>query len=508
MNSVEVDEWELYNAMSSISDDEFVHVVRSKKAKFPEDAIKWRDTVGEFSLHNEYPAIMSYFVTLGQICKDMVRIPVGRLSLDTRIHYCWIQDSRTGKTTMFDFLAPVWNTLFNNINQHPTTRRPARTPLIGVKEFTLQNPDSFTDQALVGTLDVNVPNPDFDRHDARNDDDYDIPEFVDLPIYGALYGSGIIAFDEFEHSGIFKESKHKQETTMLFQKFMNRLDSDTHLIKKRLTQWGKDLIVDSQRSLWATTLPPEGLERVILTKGVFQRMWLYVREVPESLKKQMEDDYLSMIGTIVEDESGATEFQEEFADMMYSNYKWVENRLLEVNGDKRRVVEFSEEAQLRLRTVWKGMRKYMNDFSDEIYDALNTFLMNTINNICVVATLCAISERTPVITANHINQARQLTDASFDSIITWFSEKLKSRPRRVADKSKEKSFVDAFNSVTTKHTIKGTEGWADKTVMIEVFRKQEQCGRNKFYRGWDDVKHLFDEERTNKSWIKLKERVE
>ena len=44
--------------------------------------------------------------------------------------------------------------------------------------------------------------------------------------------------------------------------------------------------------------------------------------------------------------------------------------------------------------------------------------------------------------------------------------------------------------------------------MIEVFRKQEQCGRNKFYRGWDDVKHLFDEERTNKSWIKLKERVE
>ena len=111
--------------------------------------------------------------------------------------------------------------------------------------------------------------------------------------------------------------------------------------------------------------------------------------------------------------------------MVYSNYKWVEKRLEEVDGDKRKVIIFSGEAQKRLRTVWRGMRKYMNDFNDDIYDALNTFLMNTINNICIVATLCAISERTHIVTAKHINQARQLTDESFDSIITWFSEKLK-----------------------------------------------------------------------------------
>ena len=72
----------------------------------------------------------------------------------------------------------------------------------------------------------------------------------------------------------------------MFQKFMNKLDSDTHLIKKRLTNWGMDLEVDCQRSLWATTLPPQGLEVVILTKGVFQRMWLYVRDIPPSLKRK------------------------------------------------------------------------------------------------------------------------------------------------------------------------------------------------------------------------------
>ena len=91
---------------------------------------------------------------------------------------------------------------------------------------------------MLGTLKINTPNPDYNRQEAREDDDYDIPEFVDLTIFGSLYGSGIIAFDEFEHSGIFKESQHKQETVMLFQKFMNRLDSKSHLIKE-LTEWGK-----------------------------------------------------------------------------------------------------------------------------------------------------------------------------------------------------------------------------------------------------------------------------
>ena len=38
-----------------------------------------------------------------------------------------------------------------------------------------------------------------------------IPEFIDITVNGALFGSGIIAFDEFEHSGIFKESQHKQD---------------------------------------------------------------------------------------------------------------------------------------------------------------------------------------------------------------------------------------------------------------------------------------------------------
>ena len=501
---LDIDEWQMYDALAKVNEGDSLTVVRSKKIELPKDALRWQEVVGEFSLYNEYPAMMSYFVTLGQLLKDDVRVPIGRLSLDPRIHYCWIQTARSGKTTMFDFLSPVWQKTFGLINHHPTTTDNPSLPLTGVKEYTLNNPDSFTDQALLGTMKINTPNPDYSRADARNDEDYDIPELIDMTIYGSLYGSGIIAFDEFEHSGIFKESQHKQETVMLFQKFMNRLDSDSHLIRKRLTEWGRDLVVDSQRSLWATTLPPEGLEKVILTKGVFQRMWLYVRDVPESLKQRMEEDYIDMIGEIKEGENGAAPYQEEFAEMMYSTYQWVQQRLDEEDGDSRKVVSFSTDAQKRLKTVWKGMRKYMNNFDDNIYQALNTFLMNMINNICIAAALCAVSERSKVITAKHINQGRQLTDESFDSITGWFTDKLKKRPKRLADKNNEKMYAAAYNSTNPKVKVNGTSGWVDKRLMIEAFRKNEACGRNKFYRHWQSVKHIFEEIRTTKTYVKLK----
>jgi len=271
-----------------------------------------------------------------------------------------------------------------------------------------------------------------------------------------------------------------------------------------LTNFGRDLIVDSQRSLWATTLPPEGLERVILTKGVFQRMWLYVREIPESLRSQMEEDYLDMIGEIIEDDSGAATYQEEFAEMLYSSYKWVQERLEKVDGDKRKVVVMTPDAKKAIKIVWSSMKQYMNNMDDNIYAAINTFFMNMINNICIAASLCAITERSPHITAKHINQGRKLTDESFDSIVGWFEEKLKKRPKRMSDKNNEKMFINAYNTTQPKTTIDGTEGWVDKRLMIESFRKNEQCGRNKFYRHWESVKHLFSEVRKTKTFVKLK----
>lgn len=496
---LDVDAWELYDALEKIQSEE-VEELKVNKIDLPKCVQRWQNVVGQFSLHNDYPAVMSYYVTLGQIVKDVVRIPVGRLSLDPRIQFCWIQTARSGKTTMFDFLSPVWENIFNLVNNHPTTLKKPRGPLYGVNEFNLQNPDAFTDQALLGTIKKDQPNPDWVRGEDNLDINGDpIPELIDLTINGALFGSGIIAFDEFEHSGIFKDTQHKQDTVMMFQKFMNRLDSDTHLIKKRLTDWGIDLVVDSQRSLWATTLPPQGLENVILTKGVFQRMWLYVREVPESLKQKMEEDYLDLMGTIVEDDDGASKFQDEFAEILYTNYKWCLKRL-EETGDRRRIVEFSDDAKLRLKVIWRGMRKYMDGFPDHIYHALNTFLMNIINNMCVAAALSAVSEHSPKILPRHIEQARQLTDSSFDSITTWFSDRLAKSPKRMVEKNREKVVITCYKKCPM------TNGWTSKTNVIGQYRKITQKSRQTFYRLWHDVEHMFETKRdeNNKVMIRLK----
>ena len=280
---------------------------------------------------------------------------------------------------------------------------------------------------------------------------------------------------------------------------MNRLDSDTHLIKKRLTEWGKDLVVDCQRSLWATTLPPQGLEKVILTKGVFQRMWLYVREVPESLKMQMEEEYIGLVGNIVEDVNGADAFTVEFSEMLYDIYCWADMRLQET-GDMRTITSFSPDAQKRLKTVWRGMRKYMDNFPDHIYAALNTFLMNTINNMCNAAALCACAEKSSVITARHIDQARILTDTSFDSITTWFSDRLKKSPQRLAEKGREAMITKVYVSSTKKG------GWVSKTELVNNYMKTTKKGRATFYREWTTTEHLFEEKRmNNRVYIRRKE---
>ena len=498
-DDLNIDEWELSDALEKIDFGDFGES-RPEKTDLPKIVKEWVDVVTEFSLYNDYPAAMAFYVSLGQILKDKVRVPIGRLSLDPRIHFCWIQTARSGKTTMFDFLSPVWNRTFTLINEHPLTQTPPRGPLDGVKKYTLNNPDAFTDQALLGTKKFDVKNPDWVRGEDNLDINGDpIPEFIDLDIAGALYGSGIIAFDEFEHSGIFKETQHKQDTVMMFQKFMNRLDSETHLIKKRLTEWGKDLVVDCQRSLWATTLPPEGLEKVILTKGVFQRMWLFVREVPESLKTQMEEEYLDQVGEIIGGDDGAETFQVEFSEMLYDIYQWVDRRLEEVDGDKRKVVVFSADAKTRLKVIWRGMRKYMSDFPDHIYNALNSFLMNTINNMCIAAALCAISERSREVTPRHIDQARLLTDRSFESITTWFSDTLKKSPRRVSEKNKEGIMIRVYDDCNKKEG-----GWVPKTQLVNNFMKMTKKARPTFYRQWGEVEHLFEERKVNSNKVEVR----
>ena len=504
----ELDEWPYYDAINELTKEVRAPIELREVTSLPKVVLDWTEAVREYSMYNDYPAQMSFFVILGQILKDTVRIRAAGAPLDPRIHFCWIQTARSGKTTMWDFLSPTWNNIFDLVNKFPETREYERIwerqqgRRQDERAFTVNNPDAFTDQALLGTIKTGQPNPDYSRTEAaqaaQDNEVYDIPAEIDITRYGALHGSGIIAFDEFEHSGIFKESKHKQDVVMMFQKFMNKLDSDTHLIKKRLTDWETELVVDCQRSLWATTLPPQGIEMVILTKGVFQRMWLYIRDIPDSLKDRMEDMYLERLyGNY--DDSAREQKPQEMAEVLYGIYIWVQERLKEVEGNKIDVCPLSKDAHNRIKIEVKRMRTYTNGFQGVMKEALNSFRMNLINNITIASTLCAIAEKSPVVTAKHVEQGMLLSTKSYDSITEWFSGRLKQKGSLKSGMN-ETQITGIYDTFLKKTSAPNSEeGWVSKTALIKYYMDTTKKARATFYRLWNSTDHLFEERKINRT---------
>ena len=506
MTDIEVlDEWAYYDAINELTKEAREAIELREVVSLPKIVLDWAEEVKEYSMFNDYPAQMSFFVILGQILKNDVRIRAAGAPLDPRIHFCWIQTARSGKTTMWDFLSPTWERTFELVNNFPVTEQYERIwerrqgPREDERRFDIRNPDAFTDQALIGKIRTGQPNPAYEQGGENIDEDgRPIPEEIDIPLYGALHGSGIIAFDEFEHSGIFKEHKHKQDTVMMFQKFMNKLESDTHLIKKRLTDYSDDLVVDCQRSLWATTLPPQGIEMVILTKGVFQRMWLYIRDIPDSLKDVMEDMYLERLYGDYDDE-GREEHIEEMAQRLFGIYVWVQERLKAVDRKKVDVCPLSKDAWNRIKIEVKRMRVYTGGFQGVMKEALDSFRMNLINNITIASTLCAIAEKSPIVMARHVEQGMLLSTKSYDSITTWFSGRLKNQKGTMKSNAIEGQITGIYDACLKRSTTTlSKDGWVQKTLLIKSYMDTTKKARATFYRLWNSTDHLFEERTFNR----------
>ena len=90
--------------------------VRQNIHKPPRVVQAFADDAVKVSHDNEIPAKISFFTILGQIVKDHITIPNGYNREDTRIHFCWIQTSGTGKSTLWNFVGPIANKTFEKIN--------------------------------------------------------------------------------------------------------------------------------------------------------------------------------------------------------------------------------------------------------------------------------------------------------------------------------------------------------------------------------------------------------
>ena len=255
----------------------------------PKSVIEFINSACEVSNDNPIPASISYLSLIGQMCKDFIFIPKGRNTLDTRIHFCWIQTSGTGKSTLWNFVEPVSDKLFKLINagNHPARIglnliNPIEDKYEGIpRKFNIFSLTDYTDAVLVGTWTEEKEMQPSDENDPFSPE---IPtgKMISERVAGRLEGSGLAHWDEFEYSGIFKQSLHQEKAIPYLNTLMNATSGKTWVIKKATASMkDKDMLCFCERSVIAMTYPPENLINVIATKGVLQRMLIYVKNVPK-----------------------------------------------------------------------------------------------------------------------------------------------------------------------------------------------------------------------------------
>ena len=242
-------------------------ITESNKLTLPKIVEKWTQDAIEASNFNEVPASIAFFSVLGQLCKDMIAIPSNLNVDDTRIQFLWMQTSGTGKSTLTNWFLPVLKLTWETINTKHNT------------DFDLFDITDYTDAALIGSFEKR-------REQIEDDEGRTRTVEVDVKIDGQLEGEGLAIWDEFEYSGVFKQSQHKENAVVYLNTFMNTLWGETWVIKKKL-KTGEVLECRCKRSVYATTYIPKSLTSVITEKGVLQRILIFIYEVPQHQQKQM-----------------------------------------------------------------------------------------------------------------------------------------------------------------------------------------------------------------------------
>ncbi len=126
------------------------------EAQLPRIVREFQKSASEVSHQNEIPAAVSFFTILGQLTKDFVQIPNGRNIEDSRIHFCWIQTSGTGKSTLWNFVGPVSKMTFDMINAkgtHPPLETNSQTEGVDAvmnRTFNTFGVTDYTDSVLIG----------------------------------------------------------------------------------------------------------------------------------------------------------------------------------------------------------------------------------------------------------------------------------------------------------------------------------------------------------------------
>ena len=446
----------------------------------------------EVSHRNGIPASISYFVLLGQVNKDFIRIPNGRNIEDCRIHFCWVQTSGTGKSTLWNFVGRVADKTFqkiNEMNKHPPFINKENIPI--TRTFNTFSVTDYTDSVLIGKY-VKEVNED-------SDDGFEWRRRA-----GILEGSGLAHWDEFEYSGVFKQSQHKEQSIVYLNTLMNSLAGESWIISKALDSMdGQTMECYCERSVLAMTYPPNNLNNIMAEKGVLQRMLLYVWDVPQYIQDEMRLEQIDKAG-IVEEVNAPID---KFAASLVTIYELVKERYDEVGQDPLKTMRYSEDFRQALKLAYTKMNMALQNTRPDVAKICSNFTTRLMKILIKMSVLCSVAsapsitnkEDRFIVNATNVNQAFLIVQQCYKTLVMWLEQSLKAKRQSISENSLEPLFITVYDKIK-----KDENGYVNKSLFLKEVRTKAKKSRAQIYRHYDVIRHKFEEIKEGRSYyIKL-----
>jgi len=480
-----------------ISENDYVEIYEEKTAAFTESLPRivkeFQQTAVEVSHMNDVPAAISFFVILGQVVKDFIRIPNGRNIEDSRIHFCQIQTSGTGKSTLYNFVGPVAKNVFDKINEskkHPHAMRTGNE--IVPRIFDIFSVTDYTDASLIGHYAEVMEGEGNER------------SLETKRIKGLLEGSGLAHWDEFEYSGVFKQSQHKENSIVYLNTFMNTLAGENWIISKKLKE-GDIMECFCERSVLAMTYPPKHLDSIMTEKGVLQRMLCYIWDVPEFIQDKMRRMQIAKAGTIEEIKQPI----EKYAKLIFKIYQTVQEKFEENGKDALATMSYSDDYRDVLLLEYESMQQYILSSSPEIREVASNFTTRLLKILMKMAVLCSVASSPSIrdkskrfiVTGANVRQAAVITRQCYMTLVEWLERSLRMRRRVTSANNKLPIFIKCYNEIS-----KDEEGFVSKNQYFKVIEKEAKLSQAQIYNYWKKYENNFITEKHGRAvYIKLKE---
>jgi hypothetical protein len=473
-------------------DYSFEEDARAVRQALPFVVREFEKSALEVSHRNGIPASIAYFVLLGQVCKDFIRIPNGRNIEDSRIHFCWVQTSGTGKSTLWNFVGRVADKTFkqiNEMNQHPPFINRDNIPI--TRTFNTFSVTDYTDSVLIGKY---VKEANEDAEDG----------FEWRRRAGILEGSGLAHWDEFEYSGVFKQSQHKEQSIVYLNTLMNSLAGESWIISKALDSMdGQTMECYCERSVLAMTYPPNNLNNVMAEKGVLQRMLLYVWEVPQYIQDEMRLEQIGKAG-IVEEVNAPID---KFANSLVKIYNLVKERYDAVGQDPLKTIRYSEDFRQALKLEYTKMNMYLQNTRPDVAKICSNFTTRLMKILIKMSVLCSVASAPSItnendrfiVTGSHVGQSAVIVQQCYKTLVMWLEQSLKAKRQSLSENSLEPLFISVYNKIK-----KDEQGYVNKSIFLKDVRTKAKKSRAQIYQHYSMIRHKFEETKEGRSvYIRL-----